>query len=87
MAYAIGHISGCHLNPAVSIGLYGGGRFETKELVPHIIAQILGGIAAGGVLYLIAGGKAGFDVRPKKLGDSDEDNYRRSIYTSGIRQS
>ncbi len=62
MAFAIGHISGCHLNPAVSIGLYAGGRFEAKELIPYIIAQVLGGIAAGGVLYLIASGKAGFDV-------------------------
>jgi aquaporin Z len=62
MAFAIGHISGCHLNPAVSIGLYVGGRFEAKELAPYIIAQILGGIAAGGILYLIASGKAGFDL-------------------------
>jgi aquaporin Z len=62
MAFAIGHISGCHLNPAVSIGLYVGGRFEAKELAPYIIAQVLGGIAAGGMLYLIASGKAGFDV-------------------------
>lgn len=62
MAYAIGHISGCHLNPAVSIGLWAGGRFEAKELAPYIIAQVLGGILAGGVLYLIATGKAGFDV-------------------------
>ncbi|MFT3758611.1 aquaporin Z [Thauera sp.] len=62
MAFAIGHISGCHLNPAVSIGLWAGGRFPAKELVPYIVAQVLGGIAAGGVLYLIATGKAGFDV-------------------------
>lgn len=62
MAYAIGHISGCHLNPAVSIGLWAGGRFPAKELVPYIVAQVLGGVVAGGVLYLIASGKAGFDV-------------------------
>ena len=62
MAYAIGHISGCHLNPAVSIGLWTGGRFATADLVPYIIAQVAGGIAAGAVLYLIASGKAGFDV-------------------------
>ena len=62
MAYAIGHISGCHLNPAVSVGLWAGGRFPAKELVPYIVAQILGGVVAGGVLYLIASGKAGFDL-------------------------
>jgi len=62
MAYAIGHISGCHLNPAVSIGLWVGGRFSAKELVPYIIAQVSGGIVAGGILFLIASGKAGFDV-------------------------
>ena len=62
MAYAIGHISGCHLNPAVSFGLWTSGRFATKELVPYIIAQVLGGIAGAGILYLIASGKAGFDV-------------------------
>ena len=62
MAYAIGHISGCHLNPAVSVGLWAGGRFPAKELLPYIVAQVLGGIVAGGVLYVIASGKAGFDV-------------------------
>jgi aquaporin Z len=62
MAYAIGHISGCHLNPAVSIGLWAGGRFPAKQLPPYIVAQVLGGIAAGGVLYLIASGAPGFDV-------------------------
>lgn len=62
MAYAIGHISGCHLNPAVSVGLVAAGRFPAKELPAYIIAQVLGGIAAGGVLFLIASGKAGFDV-------------------------
>lgn len=62
MAYAIGHISGCHLNPAVSIGLWAGGRFPATQLLPYIAAQVLGGIAAGGVLYLIASGAPGFDV-------------------------
>ena len=62
MAFAIGHISGCHLNPAVSIGLWAGGRFEAGQLLPYIIAQVLGAIIAGGVLFLIASGKAGFDV-------------------------
>lgn len=62
MAYAIGHISGCHLNPAVSIGLWAGGRFAAKELLPYIVSQVLGGLTAGAVLYLIATGKAGFDV-------------------------
>jgi len=62
MAYAIGHISGCHLNPAVSFGLWAGGRFPASQLLPYIIAQVLGAVVAGGVLYLIASGKAGFDV-------------------------
>jgi len=62
MAFAIGHISGCHLNPAVSIGLWAGGRFPAKDLLPYIVAQILGAIVAGGVLFIIASGKAGFDV-------------------------
>ena len=62
MAYAIGHISGCHLNPAVSIGLWAGGRFPANQLLPYIVSQLPGGIVAGGVLYLIASGKAGFDL-------------------------
>jgi len=62
MAFAIGHISGCHLNPAISIGLWAGGRFPAKKLLPYIVAQVLGGIAAGGVLFLIASGKPGFDI-------------------------
>lgn len=62
MAFAIGHISGCHLNPAVSIGLWAGGRFPGGELPAYIIAQVIGGVAAGGILYLIASGQAGFDV-------------------------
>ncbi len=62
MAYAIGHISGCHLNPAVTLGLVAGKRFPAAELVPYVVAQVIGGILGSGVLYLIASGKAGFDV-------------------------
>lgn len=62
MAFAIGHISGCHLNPAVSIGLWAGGRFSGKLLLPYIVAQVIGGLIAGGVLYLIASGKDGFSL-------------------------
>ena len=62
MAYAIGPISGCHLNPAVSIGLWAGGRFAARELPGYIVAQVVGAVAAGAVLYLIASGKAGFDL-------------------------
>jgi len=62
MAYAIGHISGCHLNPAVSIGLWAGGRFSAARLAPYIVAQVLGAVVAGGVLYVVASGASGFDV-------------------------
>jgi aquaporin Z len=62
MAYAIGHISGCHLNPAVSVGLVAGDRFKANELVPYVIAQVVGGIAGAAVLYVIASGKAGFTL-------------------------
>lgn len=62
MAYAIGHVSGCHLNPAVSVGLWAGGRFKASELAPYIVAQVLGALAGAAILYVIASGKAGFDV-------------------------
>lgn len=62
MAFALGRISGCHLNPAVSIGLWVGGRFDVKELLPYIISQVVGGVAAAGILYLIASDQAGFDL-------------------------
>jgi len=62
MAFAIGHISGCHLNPAVTVGLWAGGRFPASGILPYVVSQVLGAIAAGGVLFVIASGKAGFDV-------------------------
>lgn len=62
MCYAIGHISGCHINPAVTFGLAAGGRFPMKEVVPYVVAQVIGAILAGGILYLIASGKVGFDA-------------------------
>lgn len=62
MAYAVGHVSGGHFNPAVSVGLLVGGRFNAKDLLPYVVAQVLGAIAAAGVLYLVASGKAGFDA-------------------------
>lgn len=62
MAFAIGHISGCHLNPAVSIGLWAGGRFSAGELIPYMVAQVAGGLAGAGTLYVIASGQAGFDA-------------------------
>ncbi|TEA74294.1 aquaporin Z [Allopusillimonas ginsengisoli] len=62
MCYAIGNISGCHINPAVTFGLVAGGRFPVKELIPYVVSQVVGGILAGAVLYMIASGKAGFDA-------------------------
>jgi aquaporin Z len=62
MAFAIGYISGCHLNPAVSVGLWAGGRFPANQLLPYIIAQVLGATVAAGVLYVVASGKVGFDL-------------------------
>jgi aquaporin Z len=62
MVYAIGHISGCHLNPAVTVGLWAGGRVKANEVLPYIISQVLGGIAGAGILYLIANGQKGFNI-------------------------
>src|SRR6201991_1518576 len=62
MAYAVGHISGCHLNPAVTVGLTAGGRFPAAEVVPYVIAQVFGAIAGAGILFVIASGKAGFST-------------------------
>ncbi|CAN5405927.1 aquaporin Z [soil metagenome] len=62
MAFAIGHISGCHLNPAVTLGLWAGKRFEAKDILPYIVAQVLGAISGAGILYIIASGKAGFSL-------------------------
>jgi aquaporin Z len=62
MAFAIGHVSGCHLNPAVSVGLWAGGRFPASDLIPYIIVQVLGGIAGAGIVYVIASGHPGFDL-------------------------
>jgi aquaporin Z len=78
MVYAIGHISGCHLNPAVSVGLWIGGRFDSKELIPYIIAQLLGAIAGAGVLFLVATGKPGADIgtfASNGYGDYSPDGY------------
>ena len=62
MAYSVGHISGCHLNPAVTLGLWAGGRFSGKQVLPYIVSQVLGGVVGGGVLFLIASGKPGFSL-------------------------
>lgn len=62
MAYAIGHVSGCHLNPAVTIGLWAGGRVKTNDVIPYIVSQVSGAIAGAGILYLIASGQSGFDI-------------------------
>ncbi len=81
MAFAIGHISGCHLNPAVSFGLWAGGRFPAKDLAPYIIAQVLGGIVAGGVLYLIASGQAGFDASASGFASNGYGEHSPGGYT------
>ncbi|MDM1063886.1 aquaporin Z [Empedobacter falsenii] len=75
MAYAVGHISGGHFNPAVSFGLFAGGRFDGKQLFPYIISQVLGAIAAAGVLYLIASGNADFAIDNTKAGAFASNGY------------
>lgn len=78
MAYAIGHISGCHLNPAVSVGLWIGGRFDRKDLLPYIIAQVLGATAGAAILYIIASGKPGFELggfAANGFGEHSPDGY------------
>ena len=79
MVYAIGHISGCHLNLAVSIGLWAGKRFAGKDLLPYIIVQVLGAFAAAGVLYFVASGKAGFDLATNGLA-----GVRAELWVDGL---
>ncbi|WP_313566443.1 aquaporin, partial [Empedobacter sp.] len=75
MAYAVGHISGGHFNPAVSFGLFAGGRFDGKQLIPYIISQVLGAIAAAGVLYLISSGNSDFAIDNTKAGAFASNGY------------
>jgi len=81
MAFAIGHISGCHLNPAVSVGLAVGGRFDPKQLAPYIVAQVIGGLAAGGVLYVIASGQDGFDAAASGFASNGFGEHSPGHYT------
>jgi aquaporin Z len=81
MAYAIGHISGCHLNPAVSLGLVVGGRFKSSELLPYVIAQVAGAIIAAAVIYFIASGKAGFDLAASGLASNGYADHSPGKYS------
>lgn len=83
MCYMIGHISGCHINPAVSFGLAAGGRFPWKEVVPYVIAQVIGGVLAGLVLYGIASGKAGFDAAASGFASNGYGAHSPGGYTMG----
>ena len=81
MAYAIGHISGCHLNPAVTVGLAAGGRFPAWTCVPYIIAQVVGGVIGGAVLYVIASGAPGLRRRPRASPPTATASFRRASYS------
>lgn len=83
MCYAIGHISGCHINPAVTFGLVAGGRFPAKELPGYVVSQVLGGIAAAAVLYLIASGKAGFDAAASGFASNGYGEHSPGGYSMG----
>ena len=79
MAYGIGHISGCHLNPAVTVGLVVGGRFKAADALPYILAQVIGAIVAAMLLYLIASGKAGFDLAGGLASNGYDDSFARRL--------
>ena len=83
MAYAIGHISGCHLNPAVSVGLWAGKRFPASDLLPYVSAQVIGGIVGAGVLYLIASGQAGFDAHAGGFASNGYGDHSPGHYSLG----
>jgi aquaporin Z len=82
MAFAIGHISGCHLNPAVSLGLVVGGRFKSSELLPYVVAQVAGAVVAAAVLYFIASGQAGFDLAASGLASNGYAEHSPGKYSA-----
>jgi len=84
MAFAIGHISGCHLNPAVSLGLYVGGRFPARELPAYIIAQVIGGVLAAALIYFIASGKEGFDLATSGLAANGYGEHSPGGYSMAV---
>ena len=83
MAYAVGHVSGAHFNPAVTVGLWAGGRFETGKVLPYVVAQVIGGILAAGALYLIASGKAGFELGTGALASNGVGAHSPGGYSLG----